>query len=344
MSTAGEESWLAVDVGGANLKAAHSSGDVRSVPFEVWKRPVELGSAIARLAETFPKADRVALTMTAELCDCYRTKREGVLAILDAVQDAIPGRPVDVWCLDGRLWPIAEVRERPESAAAANWLALASVAAWEIDPSESGLLVDIGSTTTDLIPIEGGQVRTRGRTDTDRLQSGALVYAGVRRTPLFSLADRLPFRGRATGLAAELFATTADVFVTLGDLAEDANDLATADGRPLTLDACRDRLARTVGADREGFSEADAQCFAITLREAFLARLALAADRLDCRHPSVIVVSGSGEFLGQHFAGRRLAKGGQLVSLAERWGPAASDAACAWALLQLARKTGGEGP
>src|SRR5438445_198069 len=78
------------------------------------------------------------------------------------------------------------------------------------------LLIDIGSTTTDLIPMDRGTVAARGRSDTERLQAGELVYAGIRRTPLCALATELPFRGIPTGLAAELFASTLDVYLTLG--------------------------------------------------------------------------------------------------------------------------------
>src|SRR5205085_7728015 len=89
-------SWMALDVGGANIKAAHSSGAARTLPFELWKRPDDLGPVIATLATTFPPCDRVALTMTAELCDCYPTKVVGVNAGLDAMPRARPGCPVQV--------------------------------------------------------------------------------------------------------------------------------------------------------------------------------------------------------------------------------------------------------
>ena len=57
-------SWLGLDVGGANIKAAHSSGMARSSAFELWKRPDALAREVAALASTFPPYDRVALTMT----------------------------------------------------------------------------------------------------------------------------------------------------------------------------------------------------------------------------------------------------------------------------------------
>jgi (4-(4-[2-(gamma-L-glutamylamino)ethyl]phenoxymethyl)furan-2-yl)methanamine synthase len=110
----------------------------------------------------------LALTMTAELCDCYRTKTMGVNTVLDAVFDAFGGRPVHVWGVDGRFHSVASVRQQPLIASAANWLTLATLAA-RLVPNGPGLLIDIGSTTTDLIPLAHGCVAARGRTDTERL-------------------------------------------------------------------------------------------------------------------------------------------------------------------------------
>ncbi len=227
------EAWLALDVGGANLKGAHSAGVIHSRPFALWRRPDQLVAELAALAASFPPCTRVALTMTAELCDCFETKRAGVRFVLDACSSAMPGLPLRVWGLDGALHDPAEIRENPALAAAANWLALATLAA-EKGVSGRGVLIDIGSTTTDLIPLENARAIPVGRTDTQRLQSGELVYLGTRRTPLCALAATLRFRDVPTGLAAELFATTLDVFLTLGDIPEDQNDRDTADGRPAT--------------------------------------------------------------------------------------------------------------
>ncbi len=330
--------WLALDVGGANLKAAHSGGEARSLPFELWKQPDELPRGLARLLSTLPQADRVALTMTAELCDCYPTKAFGVLAVIDATLAALNGRLVAIWGVDGRFHAVDVVRRDPALAAAANWLALATVAA-RLVPEGPGLLIDVGSTTTDLIPLAGGRVAVRGRTDTDRLRTGELVYAGVRRTPLCSLARELPFRGEPTGLTAELFATTLDIYLTLGAVAADPADLSPADGRPATLEAARDRMARMVGADRDGFSPEDALAFARDADAVLVDRLVGAAERVALAtvgRPVAAVVAGSGEFLARRVAERILAPGGRIISLADAWGPVASSSACALALVRLA--------
>jgi uncharacterized hydantoinase/oxoprolinase family protein len=150
----------------------------------------------------------------------------------------------------------------------------------------------------------------------------------------------LPIRlGEPVGLAAELFATTLDVFLMLGDVEPDPNDLATADGRPATVENARDRLARMVGADRIEFSLDDALALARSAEQVLVRRLVKAAERA-CREtigtPRFAVVAGSGEFLAHRLARAVLAPNSPIKSAAEAWGTAASTAGCAWALLKLA--------
>jgi (4-(4-[2-(gamma-L-glutamylamino)ethyl]phenoxymethyl)furan-2-yl)methanamine synthase len=340
-TTEQQDTWIGLDIGGANIKAAHIDGTARTVPFEVWKRPDDLASAIESIVASLPPSAAAAVTMTAELCDCYPTKRVGVHAVLDAVIRALPGRLLAVWGVDGSFHPVEQIRDRPLLAAAANWLALAQLAA-RLVPREPAILIDIGTTTTDLIPMAHGVVAARGRSDTERLQTGELVYAGVRRTPIHALTTELPVRGVPTGLAAELFASSLDVYLILGDLAPDLRDLSTADGRPATVAAARDRLARMIGADRESFSTADAREFAMAADRCLTDRLVSAAER-SCQAtigpPAAAIVAGSGEFLAARVAGRLLGAGGRIISLNDAWGPIASAAGCAFAIVQLAAES-----
>ena len=332
--------WLAFDIGGANLKAAHAGGQAVSRPFQLWKRPDDLAGALGEVAALLPASGAWAVTMTAELCDCFATKADGVRSILTATVRAAGDRTVRVYGTDGRFHPVAAILEQPRLAAASNWLALASVVAragW----GDSGLLIDIGSTTTDLIPWQSGKVAIPldGRTDHGRLRSGTLVYAGVRRTPLCTFGPTLPYRGEPTALMAELFATTADVYLTLGDLPPDTFDRSTADGGPLTYPAALDRLARMVGLDRDDFTADDAQSLAESAAAVLLDRLTTTAQRVTIEAlggpPPVVVVAGAGEFLAQRLAARVVAPGGSVRSLTDAWGLEASHAACAHALLAL---------
>jgi (4-(4-[2-(gamma-L-glutamylamino)ethyl]phenoxymethyl)furan-2-yl)methanamine synthase len=340
------DAFIALDIGGANIKAAHNRGQALAMPFEVWKRPDELGRAIATAVAALPHSNRAVVTMTAELCDCYPTKAIGVGAVLDAAVEGLEGRSIIVWGTDAEFHTVAEIRQDPRLAAAANWLALATLAA-RIVPSSRGILIDIGTTTADLIPLDSGQVCARGRSDLERLQTGELVYAGVRRTPICALATELPVRGISTGLAAELFASTLDVYLILGDIEPEPDNLSTADGRPATAAAARDRLARMVGADRDGFSALDAIEFAQAADLCLTERLCQAAHRActaTIGAPVAAVVSGSGSFLARRLAYRLIGAGGPVISLEEAWGPVASSAGCAFALVTLAAERLGDDP
>lgn len=336
---------LALDIGGANLKAADALGNVVSRSFELWRQPDRLAEELAELIAEFSDADTLAVTMTAELCDCYTTKRQGVLGVLGAIERVSGGRTLQVWQTDLTFVSSAAACRDPTKVAAANWMALAEFAC-RFCREGSGLLIDVGSTTTDLIPLGRGVPVPLGRTDTGRLAAGELVYSGVRRTPVFALVSQVPWKGQECPVAAEWFATTYDVYLTLGDLSENADDQGTADGRPATRGAARERLARVICADREVFSHEDARVVAEAVGRAQMERFERALDRILDRLgkvPKTVVLSGEGEFLARRLA-TRVSGDPKIVSLAEEFSPVVSKAACAYALAVIAEERRGSSP
>lgn len=335
--------WLALDIGGANLKAADGRGLALSRPFPLWKQPEGLPKALARLIAESPRADRLAITMTGELADCFVTKAEGVGRILEAVSEAAPGCPISVYLTDGTWAAPEEAVQRPLLAAASNWHALARFAGRFV-PEKSALLIDIGSTTCDLIPLVQGIPAARGRTDPERLVSGELVYTGVERSPVCAVAPEVPWRGHLCPTAQEVFATTWDVYLLLRDLPEDPGSTQTADGRLATRAHARDRLARTICADRDMVDDEDALAIARAVAEAQVEQIAEAADRVIQslpERPTAVVLSGAGEFLARRVL-ERLKLSTRIVSLAEQLGPDLSRVAPAHALAVLAGEAVGE--
>jgi probable H4MPT-linked C1 transfer pathway protein len=218
-----ETDLVAIDVGGANLKAADGLGRAASEPFELWRRPTELAGAVRRVLAP-ARAARIVATMTGEIADCFADRSEGVRSIVQALEQAaasLPERPdLEIYAVDGRFFPPALARERPLAVAASNWHATARLAA-SIAPMGDWLLVDIGSTTTDVVPIRDRRVAAVAVDDAGRMDSGELVYSGVERTPLAALVRSLPWEGGRRPVAAETFATTRDVWLLVGGLAED---------------------------------------------------------------------------------------------------------------------------
>jgi probable H4MPT-linked C1 transfer pathway protein len=326
-------SVLGLDVGGANLKAAHSSSPTCLLPFDLWKAPAALPEALRKLLRELPAFDLLALTMTGELCDCFASRREGVHAILDAVATVAGSIPVQVWLVEGRFVTLAAARANALTAAAANWQALATFAGRYV-PSGPALLIDIGSTTTDIVPLLDGKPVPRGRNDPERLRAQELLYTGARRTPLCALL--------AEEAAAELFATTLDAYLVLELVPEDPTDCGTADGRPATRAAAHARLARMICADLETTTAEERLRLASRCaeRQARLVRRSVdAVVQAMVGPPRAVILSGSGEFLARQALALLPAFAGTVHSLADILGPHKSCAACAHALAVLASET-----
>jgi probable H4MPT-linked C1 transfer pathway protein len=328
---------LGLDIGGANLKAATASGRAISVPFALWKQPVNLAGAIAGLVAQFPDAAELAVTMTGELCDCYETRREGVNAIINAVRSASGIPRIRVWSTEGTFVETEQAKRNPLKVASANWHALATYSG-RFAPHHGGLLLDIGSTTTDIIPLNHGVPSTHGRMDWDRLKIKELVYIGVRRTPVCAVS---PHR-----VCAELFATTQDVYIVLGLMPEDPIDRDTADGRPATIPFCLARLARMLGGDRETLPDDHIRHFADQVVERIVETLSTSVRSAyyDAQNPpelQSVILSGAGEFLARRVVEKALAFSPleRIVSLNEELGPEVSACAPAYAVAVLAAES-----
>jgi probable H4MPT-linked C1 transfer pathway protein len=330
-------SWLGLDIGGANLKAADGRGWAQSISFALWRNPQELPGALEGILRAAPNATGLAITMTGELCDCFSSKAEGVRHILSAVDKVSRGIDTCVYLVDGRFVTIAEALETPKLTAASNWHALASFASRFL-PERTGLVIDIGSTTTDIIPLVEGRVAAVGRNDMQRLVSRELIYRGVGRTPICAMMSALPVNGKSCPIAAEMFATSADAYVLTGDLIEDPHADWTADGRPLTKEHAWQRLARQICADASDLAPGDIERMATSVRDAQHDELVSAVGAVATRmvvQPRACIVSGAGEFLARS-AVNRLWLGCEVISLAEKIGVEASQCAPAHAVAMLA--------
>jgi probable H4MPT-linked C1 transfer pathway protein len=323
---------LGLDIGGANLKAAHSAGAARAVAFALWKHPERLATELTSLCAAMPPSDCLAVTMTGELCDCFNGKRDGVRAILQSVRAAYSERPLRVWSTESRLLDFDEAMANPLSVAAANWLALAHLVARQF-AQENVVLLDTGSTTTDIVYLRCGKPEPRGLTDPERLAAGELVYTGVRRTPICAVLGMQ--------VAAEFFATMHDAYLHAGLAPENPRDRDTADGRPATRAAARARLARMRCADADTFSDHEASALAQLALQAQWRMVQRALARVTENRPAVdrFVVSGSGEMLARNVCARHQVWSVKpLTSLAESMGAELSAAACAYAVAILAQR------
>lgn len=311
-----------IDIGGANLKFAlidtRSSRDTcldhqstanldanveatGEIAFPFWTDHHKLFATLTQLHDAWQYIDGVAITMTAELADCFKNKRQGVHFIVDAVRQAFPKTDCRFYTTKGELVDANFAKENWSFTAASNWHA----SAWYLFQQHEladGFLIDIGSTTCDLIPVQAGLPVAMGQTDFDRLRNSQLVYAGIGRTAVGSLIDSVELSGGKAAVARELFATVADAMIWTDRLAPQPESLSSADGRPLTRSACRTRLCRMLCADDEDLR--DDQVFAIAEQTyAALENLIVASLRsVVDQHPTIkktFCLAGSGQLLAR---------------------------------------------
>ncbi len=239
------------DIGGAHLKAVRLADDGRILgavqrPCPLWQGLQHLEQALEEALESLGQADAHAVTMTGELADIFADRREGVLSLVAAMQRHLPQAQLQIFAGNRGFVAPEQAAQHTDAIASANWLASAQYAARR---GGNGLFIDIGSTTTDIVPLVQGKVRALGQSDAERLATEELVYTGAVRTPVMAVARRAPFAGQWQRLAAEYFATMADVHRLTGHLDPEHDMALTADGAGKTAEDSARRLARMVGRD-----------------------------------------------------------------------------------------------
>ncbi|MGB8276992.1 MAG: hydantoinase/oxoprolinase family protein [Methylovirgula sp.] len=303
------QSIIGWDIGGAHLKAARLEGgrivNVVQIASPLWQGTQELHRAFTEAKATLGPADLNAATMTAELCDAFSDRGEGVSRVAEIAESELaPHRLLFYAGPAGFIGP-ESVADKAQAVASANWHASAALVARHFS---EGVFADMGSTTTDLIPIKGAQVAARGYSDAERMAHGELVYAGVVRSFLMAGLTLVPFAGRWVPLMNEWFANASDVYRILGTLPDGADVMQTADGREKTVAASQARLARQIGLDAKDASPWALALLARYFAEAQLrmltdgAHLVLSHANFGAETP--IVGAGVGRFVVKRLAER----------------------------------------
>ena len=235
------------DAGGAHLKVARVENKrvtaAVEIPCALWNGLDQIDAALARASEITRGADIHAVTMTGELCELFASRHDGVIALTRHFADRL-GSGTRFYCGLKGFGDATAAMADTASVGSANFLATAQLIA---RIRSKALLIDMGSTTTDIVACD----RPQGLTDAERLQTGELVYTGFTRTPVPSITTRGVLAGQWQSLARDSFATMADVRRVLNELPDDIANAEQLDGRGTSLDQSLARLARGFGRDAE---------------------------------------------------------------------------------------------
>jgi hypothetical protein len=319
--------YLGIDIGGANTKVATSDGTIVELHYlPLWKNttlPKELKEIAIRI-----KPDVTGVVITGELADCFEDKIQGLKFIMNAVDDAFLNN-VNYIDINGHIY---KEGDELRNLAAANWIASSILIGEEIGDC---IFVDVGSTTTDIIPITGAKHKA-ATTDFKRLLASELIYMGTLRTNVATIVDMVKTQQGTCRVSAELFTTTGDIYLLLGDIKPSSYTCETADGAGISKIEVLRRVARLVCADLHEICEDDIMEIARQVKEKQISLLTEAISTVSCKHGiNRIVAAGIGEFMIVE-AARKLKM--ECISVADKWGKEISDVFPAYAAARLIEK------
>lgn len=304
------KTYIGWDIGGAHLKMVALDQQanilqVQQLETPLWKGLEVLKQAIKSLpASLFSNAIH-GLTMTGELADIFPHRVQGVRDLITLFTEHFSGNVIRIYAGEMGWLEQHAIAGNESCVASANWHATANYAARKIP---SALMVDTGSTTTDIIPLINGRPEPCGFTDNERMKTDELLYTGVIRTPVSMLVDKIPLHGEWQQIARELFASMGDVYILTGDLGNNQPDFATfstADGQGVQVRDCARRLARIAGCDLD-----DEEIVVWKQLAAYIARrhanqISDGISRVISRYPDQtlpIIGAGAGRFLIRRLA------------------------------------------
>ena len=241
--------YLGWDIGGANTKISvlDTNLNVIDVHFKnlaIWNNFSELNNYFKSISGLYSSYNiENFITITAESCDNFKSRDEGIFLILNNCNNYIKGNKY--YYSNSNLYlKYSDAIKSPKSLYSTNWILTANLLK-SLD--KINLMIDIGSTTTDFI-YKNINIEDNN-SDYKRLSNNTLLYTGVVRTPLSMIFNDVIFSSKKISLINELFSSTGDIFNITKDIDFSSLDYTGADNKDFSLNNSLARLSRSIGLD-----------------------------------------------------------------------------------------------
>ncbi len=204
--------YLGIDIGGAHFKIVGLDKN-KSVCFSeyrkcyVWQGLKNLKKEIDYTNSlVLSKNIYCGITMTAELCDNFKSKKNGAVEISKLC------KKLKFNCLfyTKKKKIFSRFIEKDyEDFISMNWH---SIGRYFSKNFNNVIIVDFGSTTTDFVCIKNSKIINKGFDDFTRLSEKEIFYSGIIRTPIFGLEHQITLKKKKYQIVPELFSNASDIY------------------------------------------------------------------------------------------------------------------------------------
>jgi len=244
-----KSTYVGLDIGGAHVKAVgiDQYKKINFIFYEkcpLWKDFVLLEKTLYKLLKYLDSRKATfGITITAELSDCFVNRTNGAKLIYKLCKKL--GIKFYFFSSKNKNF---EKKINFSDICSMNWLATGE---YIKDKINEAVVIDFGSTTTDIIIIKNQRIVNRHFSDFDRINNCELIYTGCTRTPLFAIAKKIVVNSNEYNLIPELFSTTADLYRVNKLLNKNLDLFDSADNRSKSKLNSLKRISRNFGVDFE---------------------------------------------------------------------------------------------
>ena len=291
-----EIKYLGIDIGGAHLKVIglNSHKEIIFVEYKkckVWEGVEKLKKAFQKINNTINnKSVKCAITMSAELCDNFKSRKHGANKIVGTCKHI----EFDNYFYTSSK-KVFSKKPKYKELISMNWHGIGKFLETKI---KNAILIDFGSTTTDFICIKNYKLINEYIDDFSRLNNHELLYTGLTRTPIFGLTSQLYLKNNLLNIIPEFFSTTSDIYRILKKLNKNIDLDDTANNSQKTLKESMIRVSRSFGFDYETKNKEKVKLISKKLSLIQLDKIFNTTKKLKNKHnlnKAPIIVSGIGQ-------------------------------------------------
>ena len=238
--------YLGLDIGGAHIKVVGLNATrqivlVKYMKCYFWNKSEDFLTFVKQINKYINKQTLIGITMTAELCDSFKTRKQG----FDVVSRYCKELKNDFFFYSLGKSPFIKKAEY-KNVVSMNWHAIGSYVSHEIT---NCIIIDFGSTTTDLICIKNKKIKNIHFDDFSRLNNSELLYSGLVRTPIFSIINEVKIDDKTFKIIPEFFSNMGDIYrISYSqELCHDIDDTADLRSKSYINSLCR--VSRNFGID-----------------------------------------------------------------------------------------------